>query len=61
MIIYDSDDDQSDEDKVLNYLPKAYWTDFGKPSENVLLIKNNIQIPPNNILEINHLGYWRDR
>lgn len=61
MIIYDSDDDQCDEDKVLNYLTKAYWTAFGEPSENVLLIKNNIQIPPKDILEINHLGYWKGR
>lgn len=59
-IVYDSDDDQSDEDKVLNYLTKAYWTAFGEPSENILLIKNNVQIPPADVLEIKPLGYWKD-
>lgn len=59
-IIYDSDDDQSDEDKVLNYLTKAYWTAFGEPSENILLIKNHIQIPPMDILEIMPMERWKD-
>lgn len=59
-IIYDSDDDQSDEDKVLNYLTKAYWTAFGQPSENILLIKNYIQIPPVDILEIKQLEHWKN-
>lgn len=58
-IIYDSDDDQCDEDKVLNYLTKAYVTDFGEPYENVLLIKNHIQIPPSDIIEIRPLSQWR--
>lgn len=40
-IIYDSDDDQSDKDKVLNYLTRAYQTAFGEPSEKILLIKYN--------------------
>lgn len=59
-IVYDSDDNQSDEDKVLNYLTKAYWNAFGEPSENILLIKNHIQIPPKDILEIKSMEYWRD-
>lgn len=57
-IVYDSDDDQSDEDKVLNYLTKAYNTAFGEPSEKILLIRNSVQIPPTDILEINPLKYW---
>lgn len=59
-IIYDSDDDQSDRDKVLNYLTKAYFTAFGEPTENILLIKNHIQIPPMDILEIKPMDHWRD-
>lgn len=61
MVIYDSDDDQSDKDKVLNYLTKAYWTAFGYPSEHVLLLKDHIQIPAEDILEINNLSYWKNR
>jgi hypothetical protein len=59
-IIYDSDDNQNDEDKVLNYLTKAYWTAFGEPSENILLIKNDIHIPPTDIIEIKAMKYWKD-
>lgn len=59
-VIYDSDDNQNDEDKVLNYLTNAYWTAFGEPSENVLLIKNNVQIPPMDILEIKPMEYWKN-
>ncbi|WP_088188043.1 hypothetical protein [Desulfosporosinus sp. FKA] len=59
-VIYDSDDDQNEEDKVLNYLTKAYLTAFGEPSENILLIKNHIQIPPMDILEIKPMEHWKD-
>ena len=58
-VIYDSDDDQSDEDKVLNYLTKAYLTAFGESRENTLLLKNHIQIPPIDILEIKPMEYWK--
>ena len=58
-IIYDSDDNQSDKNKVLNYLTKAYYTTFGEPSEHILLIKNHIQIPPTDILEIKPLDHWK--
>lgn len=59
-IIYDSDDNQSDKDKVLNYLTKAYFTAFGEPTEEVLLIKNHVQIPPLDILEINPMLHWKN-
>lgn len=59
-VVYDSYDDQSDEDKVLNYLTKAYYTAFREPSENILLIKNGMQIPSLDILEIKPLEYWKD-
>lgn len=57
-IVYDSDDEQSDKDKVLNYLTKAYNTAFGVPYEEILLLKNNVQVPPERIIEISPLGYW---
>jgi hypothetical protein len=60
-IVYDGDDELSDEDKVLNYLTKAYWTAFGEPDENILLIKDHIQIPPADILQIKPLEHWKDK
>lgn len=57
-IVYTGDDDQSNEDKVLDYLTKAYLTAFNEPTEELLLIKNNVQIPPFDILEINPMRHW---
>lgn len=59
-IVYDGDDDQSDVDKVLNYLTKAYLTAFGEPTEAILLLKNNVQVPATDILEIKPLRYWKE-
>lgn len=58
-IIYDSDDNQSDKDKVLNYLTKVYFTAFGEPTEKVILIMNHLQIPPLDILEIKPMQHWK--
>lgn len=58
-IIYDGDDNQTEKDKVLNYLTKAYFTAFREPYENVILIKNHVQIPPTDILEIGSMNYWK--
>ena len=57
-IIYDGYDESSDRDKVLDYLTRAYLTAFGEPTEQILLLKNNIQIHPSDIVEINPLKYW---
>lgn len=57
-IVYDGDDDQSDKDMILNYLTKAYNTAFGVPLEEVLLLKNNVQVPPQSIVEITPLRHW---
>lgn len=57
-IVFDGDDDQSDKDKVLMYLTMAYNTAFGEPFENVLLMRNGIQIPADNIIEIKPLSHW---
>jgi len=59
-IVYDGDDNQSDENKVLNYLTKAYFTAFDEPTEKVLLIKDHVQIPPLDILEIKPMGHWKN-
>lgn len=59
-IIYDGDDNQSDKDKVLNYLTKVYFAAFSEPTEEVLLIKNNVQIPPSDILEIKPMRHWKN-
>lgn len=58
-IVYDGDDEQDERDKVLNYLTKAYLTAFAEPSEEILLLKNNVQIPPEDIIEIRPLSHWR--
>lgn len=60
LIVYDGDDDQTDEDKVLNYLTKAYLTAFLEPTEEVLLLKNHVQISPMNILEIKSFEHWKE-
>ena len=57
-IVYDGDDEQSEKEKVICYLTKAYLTAFGETSEEVLLLKNNIQIPANDIIEIKPLTHW---
>ncbi len=59
-IIYDGEDNQSDKDIVVDYLTKAYSTAFSEPTEKVLLIKNNVQIPPTDILEINPMLHWKN-
>ena len=59
-IVYDGDDNQNEKDKVLYYLTKAYLTAFGEPSEEIILIKNHIQIPPKDILEINPMVHWKN-
>lgn len=57
-IVYDGDDYQSSRDKVINYLTKAYNTAFGSPHEEILLLRNNIQISPHRIIEIKPLSCW---
>lgn len=57
-IVYDGDDELSETDKVIGYLTDAYYTAFGAPSEKFLLLKNGIQIPPKDILEIKPFEHW---
>lgn len=57
-IVYDGDDEQSEKEKVIYYLTKAYQTAFGDTSEEVLLLKNNIQIPVGDIIEVKPLTHW---
>ena len=39
-------------------LYQAYNEAFNGSSENILLLKNGVQIPPNDILEINPFSIW---
>lgn len=47
-----------DEGLDLLYLTKAYTTAFGAPSEEILLLKNGVQIPPDRIIDISPLSCW---
>ena len=59
MIIYYGDDGRNDTEKVIYYLTKAYDTAFGAPREEILLIKNDLQIPPQNIIDISTFVHWQ--
>lgn len=58
-IVYDGDDNQTEEEKVANYLTKAYDMAFAEPFEHILLLKNHVQIPPSDIIEIKPLTHWQ--
>lgn len=57
-IVYSGNDENAGNDKIIDYLTRAYNTAFGAPSEEILLLKNNYQVPSNRILEINPITYW---
>lgn len=57
-IAYDGDGIQSSEEKILNYLTKAYNSAIGEPSEEIALLKNDVQALPQDIIKINPLSYW---
>ena len=57
-IVFDGNEDQSDKDKGLMYLTMAYDTAFGEPFEHVILMKNGVQIPPTDIIEIKPLSFF---
>ena len=58
-IVYDGDDEDDERKKVLSYLTSAYNTAFGSPSEKILLMKNDVCIPKNDILLIKPLQCWK--
>lgn len=58
-ILYNGYDGQTDREKVIRYLTTAYYTAFGEPSEEIILLKNHSFIPPNDIIAIEELSYWR--
>jgi len=57
-IVFDGFEERSEKEKVLRYLSTAYNTAFGEPSEEILLLKNCIQIPPSDIIDIIPVRYW---
>ena len=59
-IVYYGDDTESDKEKVLSYLTKAYITSFYEPNEEVVLLKNHIRVLPENIREIKKMEHWKN-
>ena len=57
-ICYPYDDDASEAEKVMAYVVMAYNEALNGSSENILLLKNGVQIPPSDILEVNPLSIW---
>ena len=57
-IVCCGDDYSEDKDRVLDYLTRAYNAAFKCASEEILLVKRNVHIPPTDILEIRQLEYW---
>ena len=57
-ICYPYDDDASETEKVMAYVVMAYNEALNGSSENILLLKNGVQIPPSDILEVNPLSIW---
>ena len=46
-------------EKVMAYIVMAYNEALNGSTENILLLKNGVQIPPNDILDINPLSIWK--
>lgn len=57
-ICYPYDDNVPERDKVMAYVVMAYNEAFYESGENILLLKNEVHIPPADILEINPLSIW---
>ena len=55
-ICYPYDDDASEAEKVMAYVVMAYNEALNGSSENILSLKNGVQIPPSDILEVNPLS-----
>lgn len=58
-ICYPYADESSEEDKIMAYIVMAYNEAFNGDSENILLMKNRVQIPPRDVLEINPFIAWK--
>lgn len=57
-IVYDGRNSDSEQEKVMNYLMKAYWCSFSD-MENVILLKNDVEIQICDILNIRPFNMWR--
>lgn len=57
-IVYDGEENKSDKDKVIDYLTRAYKTAYYEPDEQILLLQNNIEIPPSDIIKISEFKCW---
>lgn len=59
-INYVHNKDDSEKDKNLYYLTKAYYNAFESLSEEIILLKNGVQIPFDRIIDILPLHCWND-
>ena len=53
------DDAISDSEIVMTYLVMAYNESMGRSSENIVIMKNGVQISPSDLLAINPLNFWK--
>lgn len=58
-IVFDGNEDATEQEKILHYLTHAYNTAFGDPHEITLLLKDNIEIPPEDIIDIKPMQRWK--
>lgn len=58
-IVCDAENDQDGNDRIINYLAKAYYAAFDSPSEEIILLKNGVHVKPKQIIEISPLKCWK--
>lgn len=57
-ICYSYDNNASEAEKVMTFVVMAYNEALNGSCENIILLKNGVQIPPSDILEVNPLSIW---
>ena len=57
-IVYEGYEEDDLYRRTINYITKAYWSAFHSIDEEILLMKNNICIPPEDIIEIKRFDTW---
>ncbi len=57
-VIFTGEPNLTDKERSLFYLIKAYTTAFGKPSEEEILLKDHVQVTPNDIIEVKPFLVW---
>lgn len=57
-MLYNGNDENTSKDKIIDYMTRAFNAAFGLPSEEIVLLKNNVQVLPERIVEVEPLRYW---